>query len=405
MAMTELIVNLHKPHAKQAAIKRSQAKRKCVRAGRRGGKTTLASDIAVEEFLGGKRVLYATPTQEQIDRFWYLTKQALEQPLEHGVYYKNETKHIIERPGTENRIRAKTAWDADSLRGDYADYLILDEYQDMDPAAWELVGAPMLLDNDGDALFIYTSKRGKRGKHTRDLFKRAKEDTTGRWEAFTFSSLDNPHISEAALTDITGDMTNLAYRMEILAEDIEDDPNALWTRELINSSRVTKFPELTRVVVGVDPPGSPETECGIVAAGSVRIDDVLHAFVIDDPSKKGTPGEWGRAVVTAYHRNLADRVLGEANYGGDMVENTIKTVDKDVAYKAVHATRGKAIRAEPVSALYEKGRVHHVGDFEELEDEMCNWVPNSGMKSPNRLDALVWAITELMIRPSGSGLV
>src|SRR3972149_3449815 len=106
MAMTELIVNLHKPHAKQAAIKRSQAKRKCVRAGRRGGKTTLASDIAVEEFLGGKRVLYATPTQEQIDRFWYLTKQALEQPLEHGVYYKNETKHIIERPGTENRIRA-----------------------------------------------------------------------------------------------------------------------------------------------------------------------------------------------------------------------------------------------------------------------------------------------------------
>ena len=143
----------------------------------------------------------------------------------------------------------------------------------------------------------------------------------------------------------------------------------------------------------------------MVAAGSVRIDDVLHAFVIDDPSKKGTPGEWGRAVVTAYHRNLADRVLGEANYGGDMVENTIKTVDKDVAYKAVHATRGKAIRAEPVSALYEKGRVHHVGDFEELEDEMCNWVPNSGMKSPNRLDALVWAITELMIRPSGSGLV
>jgi len=401
----ELTVKLPLPHKHQVVIRQSKAKRKCVRAGRRAGKTTLAAMTTIEKFLEGRRILYATPTQEQIDRFWYLIKKALEEPLERGIYYKNETRHIIEREGTENCIRAKTAWDADSLRGDYADYLILDEYQDMDPEAWELVGAPMLLDNDGDALFIYTSKRGKRGKHTRDLFKRAKEDTTGRWEAFTFSSLDNPHISEAALRDITGDMTNLAYRMEILAEDIEDDPNALWTRELIKSNRVTKFPELTRVVVGVDPPGSPETECGIVVAGSVRIDDVLHAFVIDDPSKKGTPGEWGRAVVTAYHRNLADRVLGEANYGGDMVENTIRTVDGDVSYKAVHATRGKAIRAEPVSALYEQGRVHHVGDFEELEDEMCNWVPNSGMKSPNRLDALVWAITELMIRPSGSGLV
>src|SRR3990167_3668560 len=180
VTMGLLTVNLHKPHDKQATIKTSPAKRKVVRAGRRGGKTTLASDIAIEKFLDGRRVLYATPTQEQIDRFWYLIKKALEELLERGVYYKNETRHIIERPGTENRIRAKTAWDADSLRGDYADYLILDEYQDMDPAAWELVGAPMLLDNDGDALFIYTSKRGKRGKHTRDLFKRAKEDTTGR---------------------------------------------------------------------------------------------------------------------------------------------------------------------------------------------------------------------------------
>jgi hypothetical protein len=396
MRNLELTVNLPVLHTKQEEIKFSRAKRKVIRAGRRGGKTTLAADIAVDAFLDGCRVLYATPTQEQIDRFWFECKNALKEPLEANVYYKNETRHIIELEGTEQRIRGKTAWNADTLRGDYGDEVLLDEFQDMDPDALDLVVFPMLLDNDGNLTLIYTKKRGKKGKYASDLYTRAEEDKTGRWGAFTFTSHDNPHLSKDALSEITQDMTNLAYRMEIMAEDIGDDPNALWNRELINENRVLKAPELIRVVVGVDPPGGQRTECGIVVAGSAMVEDELHAFVIDDPSLAGSPGEWGNATVTAYHRNLADRVLGEANYGGDMVESTIRAVDPEVSYKAVRATRGKAVRAEPVVAQYERGKVHHVGEFGELEDEMCNWVPESGMLSPNRLDALVWAIADLL---------
>jgi phage terminase large subunit-like protein len=314
------------------------------------------------------------------------------------VFYKNETRHVIELPGTEQRIRAKTAWDADTLRGDYADFLILDEYQLMKSEAWELVGAPMLLDNDGDALFIYTKKKGAKGRHASELYKRAEADGTGRWAAFNFTSHDNPYISEDALADITQDMTNLAYRMEIMAEEIEDDPAALWTRETLRQNRVTSHPDLDRVVVGVDPPGSVAgDECGIVAAGIARVDGDMHGYVIHDASGHGTPAEWGGQCVATYNLVEADRLVAEKNFGGDMVEHTIRTVEGGdrVAFSAVWASRGKAVRAEPIAAYYERGLVHHVGMFEELEDELCMWVP--GDKSPNRLDAAVWALTELML--------
>jgi phage terminase large subunit-like protein len=378
-----------------------------IRAGRRSGKTTGAAVLATEGFLAGRRILYATPTQEQVDKFWWEVKAALEEPIEADVFYKNETRHIIELPGTEQRIRAKTAWDPDSLRGDYADLLILDEYQIMSEDAWGLVGAPMLADNNGDAVFIYTTKRGR--NHSKLLFQKAQEDTTGRWGTFVFSSFDNPHISAEALTDLTGDMTQLAYRAEILAEEIDDDPRALWTRAMI--THATHHPQLTRVVVGVDPPGTHDgAECGILAGGKALVNGVWHAYVVEDRSRQGTPAAWGSEVVACYHHNKADRVAGEANYGGDMVENTIRSVavgtgGRDVAYKSVHASRGKAVRAEPIVAMYEQGRVHHVGEFKELEDEMCNWVPGESGYSPNRIDALVWMVTELLIGSQELGVV
>lgn len=396
--MVTVTVNLKQPHQKQTDFIDSPVKRKVIRAGRRSGKTTGVAILAVEQFLRGRRILYATPTQEQVDTFWREVKLALDEPIQAGAFYKNETLHIIERQGTDQRIRAKTAWDADSLRGDFADILILDEFQDMAVEAWTLVGAPMLLDNNGDAIFIYTKKRGR--NHTNDLFKRARADDTGRWETFIFTSFDNPFISEEALADITDDMTNLGYRMEILAEDIADDPRALWNRGIIQ--HVTRHPDLTRVVVGVDPSGSATgDECGIVTAGSAVVESVKHAFVIADDSLRGSSAKWGMRVVTTYDHNRAGRVVGEANYGGDMVENTIRTVKgaQNISYKSVRATRGKAVRAEPVQALYERGRVHHVGEFEALENEQCSWVPGESDWSPGRIDALVWSITDLMLGP------
>ena len=152
----ELTVRLRNPHAWQRRIRNNPSKRKIIRAGRRGGKTYLAALIAAEAFLQGQRVLYATPTQDQVDTFWFEILRTFSEPIEARLLYRNVTKHLIEVPNTKQRIRAKTAWNADTLRGDYADLLILDEFQLMGQDTWEIVGQPMLLDSDGDALFIYT---------------------------------------------------------------------------------------------------------------------------------------------------------------------------------------------------------------------------------------------------------
>lgn len=359
---------------------------------------------AVLAFLAGRRVLYTAPTIDQVAMFWRTVCRALEAPIDAGVFYKNETKHILELPGTEQRIRAKTAWNADSLRGDYADDLIFDEWQLMNEDAWGEVGAPMLLDNNGNAVFIYTPpslhsrsvSKAKDPQHAAKLFKRAQQDS--RWDTFHFKSLDNPHISLEALDDIVHDMTALAYRMEIEAEDIDEAPGALWTRERIDASRLLKAPDMERVIVAIDPSVTATgDEAGIVVAGRAGDD----AYVLEDASLQGSPLTWATAAVTAYHRHKADRIVAESNNGGEMVEETIKQVDGTVPVTLVHASRGKHTRAEPIAAVYEQGRAHHVGNFLQLEDEQCLWVP--GDASPNRMDALVWAITALGMGGSGQG--
>ena len=407
--MPTAIVTIPNPHSKQRQFIDSGAKRKVVRAGRRGGKTVGMAICAVEKFLQGKRVLYAAPTQDQIDRFWTEVVRALQEPIDTGAYKKNETRHVVELPGTEQRIRAKTAWNADTLRGDYADVLILDEFQLMDETAWSEVGAPMLLDNDGDAIFIYTppslrsrsASKAKDPQHAAKLWKKANEDQTGRWAAFHFSSHDNPHISAEALAEISGDMTALAVRQEIEALDIDEAPGALWKRETIESSRVVKSPDnLSRVVVGVDPSTTTGgDEAGIITAGRLGND----YYTLADDSVQGSPETWAQAAITAFHRHKADCIVAEKNNGGEMVESVIKQAvinarAKDphlgnVPVRLVWASRGKATRAEPISAIAEKGRDHHVGSFALLEDELCLWQP--GDNSPNRLDAKVWAMTAL----------
>lgn len=400
--MPEYTVHLPRPHDKQRLFIDSPAKRKVIRAGRRGGKTVGNSIYAVEKFLAGRRVLYATPTAEQIGRFWATVTRALYEPIKAGVYYKNETEHIIELPGTEQRIRAKTAWNADTLRGDYADELILDEWQLMNEDAWEVVGAPMMLDTNGNATFIYTPpslhsrsvSKANDPQHAAKLYKKAAADTSGRWAVFNFTSNDNPYLSREALADITKDMTSLAYRMEILAEDVDEAPGAMWTRANIEANRVHSFPDFSRVVVGVDPTASSGgDEAGIITAGKAA----NHCYTLADDSCNGSPQVWATAAVTAYHRHKADCIVAEKNNGGEMVEAVIKQVDPNVRVKLVWASRGKATRAEPISAMSEQGRDHHVGSFPALEDELCLWIP--GDDSPNRLDAKVWAYTELMDFP------
>jgi phage terminase large subunit-like protein len=168
---------------------------------------------------------------------------------------------------------------------------------------------------------------------------------------------------------------------------------------MIEDHRTLDHPDLVRVVVGVDPPGGA-TECGIICGG---IDENGHGYVIDDRSLAASPEKWASEVVVCYNRNLSDRIVGESNFGGDMVQHTIEQVagEQVLSYKAVSASRGKAIRAEPIVALYEKGLIHHVGEFPDLEDEMCTWVPGVSKWSPNRLDALVWVFYDLMVGKTG----
>lgn len=160
-------------------------------------------------------------------------------------------------------------------------------------------------------------------------------------------------------------------RQELNAEVLDDNPGALWQREIIERTRVSQVPPLSRIVVGVDPEASSEeesAETGIIVAG-LGLNG--HGYVLDDRTLRGTPAEWGRQAVAAYHRWTGDRVVAEVNNGGEMVLYVLSTIDHTVAAKAVHASRAKQARAEPVSSLWEQGRCHMVGAFAELEDQMC----------------------------------
>jgi phage terminase large subunit-like protein len=191
-------------------------------------------------------------------------------------------------------------------------------------------------------------------------------------------------------------------RQELLAEILEDREGALFTQALIDAARVDKASELIRIVIAVDPAvtsNEDSDETGIIAAG-MDGRKPAHFYILDDQSLTASPEKWARRAVSAFHRHGADRVAAEVNQGGDLVEATIRNIDPDIAYRAVRATRGKAVRAEPISSLYEQGRVHHVGLFGELEDQMCDYVPGASA-SPDRMDALVWALTELSTHGRG----
>ncbi len=187
-------------------------------------------------------------------------------------------------------------------------------------------------------------------------------------------------------------------RQELDAEMLDDAPGALWQRDMLEATRVHEFPTLVRVVVAIDPnvsSDSPGAACGIVAAG---LGDDGHAYVLGDGSlDQPTPEQWAKAAISLYNAHDGDRIVGEVNNGGDLVESNVRSVDTNVPFKQVRASRGKAVRAEPIASFYEQKRVHHVGTFALLEDELCQWEPAESTWSPNRLDALVWALTELLL--------
>lgn len=185
-------------------------------------------------------------------------------------------------------------------------------------------------------------------------------------------------------------------RQELEAEILEDVPGALWKMSLIDKCRVTTQPLLLRIVIAVDPAITAKAdsdETGIIVAG---IDQLGKGYVLDDLSGIYSPQHWALIVIDAYRKWQADRVIAEVNQGGDMVETILRTIDPAVSYRSVHATKGKYTRAEPVAALYEQNKIRHIGSLAKLETQMTTWDPASEV-SPDRVDALVWAFTELLL--------
>jgi len=212
------------------------------------------------------------------------------------------------------------------------------------------------------------------------------------------STFDNArNLSETALAELKARYEGTRTgRQELYGELLEQAEGALWQRYWIEDTRVTpdKVPPLYRIVVAIDPAvtsGEDSDETGIITAGAASDG---HFYVLSDDTIRATPNEWGKRAIEAFRKHKADRIVAETNNGGDMVIMVLQQVDRNAPVTKVHATRGKRVRAEPISALYEQYRVHHVGAFPQLEDQMVMWTPESA-ESPDRLDALVWALTEL----------
>lgn len=210
----------------------------------------------------------------------------------------------------------------------------------------------------------------------------------------TFENAENLAESTLQMLKERYEGTTLG-RQELYAEVIDNMEGALWNNPTIDRARVRDYPDLQSIVVAIDPAvtaGADSDETGMVV---VAKDGNGEYYVLEDKSGKYSPDQWGKVACDLFHKWDADRVIAEVNNGGDLVERLIRTVDHTVRYKSVHATRGKLVRAEPIAALYEQGKVHHVGVFPELESQMCTYTGDRPKPSPDRLDALVWGLSEL----------
>jgi phage terminase large subunit-like protein len=290
---------------------------------------------------------------------------------------------------------AFSAEDPDALRGPQFDAAWSDELGKWRYAegAWDMLQFSLRLGAEPRQVVTTTPR-------ATPLMRRLLDDPSVRVTRMrTADNADN--LAPGFLARLTGMYggTRLA-RQELDGELIEDREDALWRRDAIEAARVAAAPALQRIVVAVDPPASAGKDadaCGIVAAG---IDAAGIGYVVADESVRGlSPEGWAARALRLYRALEADALVAEVNQGGDMVGSVMRVVDPGVPVTKVHATRSKHARAEPVSALYTQGRVRHVGAFPALEDEMCDFGPAglTGGRSPDRLDALVWALTHLML--------
>jgi predicted phage terminase large subunit-like protein len=291
-----------------------------------------------------------------------------------------------------------SAEEPDRLRGKQHMKLACDEIAAWrEPDAWDQALLGLRLGRKPQAVIATTPRPTK---IIRDLV------ANPRTHLIRGSTYDNKaNLSDAFVSQIIQkyEGTRLG-RQELNAEILDDVIGALWSRALLEQTRRTAAPPLSRIVVAIDPSvsaGEGANECGLIVAG---LGDDGHGYVLADESGVMAPVEWARKACQLYRTWSADRIVAEANQGGALVESTIRAVEKTVSFKAVHASRGKITRAEPIAALFEQGRAHIVGTSPQLEDQLCTYSAGSS-ESPDRLDAMVWALTELALTAQRPQLV
>ena len=304
-------------------------------------------------------------------------------------YYNRSTGLIRLKNGS--RIKLFSADEPDRLRGPqhhgaWCDELAAWRY----PDTWDQLQFGMRL---GQHPRVVVTTTPRNVPIIRTLSKR----TDGTVQVVRGSTFDNAkNLAPQALIELQARYANTRLgRQELYGELLEDSEGALWTRAMIEEARVESAPACYRIVVAIDPAvtsGEDADMTGIVVAGATPDG---HYWVLEDATMKGSPDAWARKAVELYRKWKADRVIAETNNGGDLVLEVLKQVDSTVALRKVTASRGKQVRAEPVSALSEQKRLHMVGAFPELEDQLVTWEPDS-RESPDRMDAMVWAITDLM---------
>ncbi|MGB3271813.1 MAG: terminase family protein [Xanthobacteraceae bacterium] len=366
-------------------------------AGRGAGKTRSGAEWICESVETGeaKRIALVAPTAHDARHVMVEGESGILSiaPAWNRPDYEPSRRKLTWKSGAE--AFTFSSEEADRLRGPQFDLAWADELAAWtDPqTAWDMLMLGLRLGRHPRWLATTTPRPIKLLK---DLLTR-KDVVISR--ATTFDNAANLASTFLEAVKARYEGTRLG-RQELNAELLSDTPGALWQLDWLDKGRVVRAPELKRIVVAIDPAvsnseGSDET--GIVVAG---IDHNDHGYVLADLSGRYGPRDWAIKAVCAYRDHKADRIVAEVNNGGAMVETTLRMVDASVPYRAVHASRGKVTRAEPISALYEQGKIHHVGTFSALEDQMCSFTSdfdrNRAGYSPDRLDALVWCLTELM---------
>jgi PBSX family phage terminase large subunit len=311
----------------------------------------------------------------------------LELARDGGVLAEFRSSDMLARLVNGSEIMFRSADDPDRLRGPNIGWFWLDEAAMMGVDVWNIM-LGRLREAPGRA-WLTTTPRGDNWIYDRWVRK-----ALPGYSMIRSSSRDNPFLPPDFIANLESAYTSRFARQEIEGEFLLDVPGALWKRADIDKNRVADARVFSRVVVGVDPKASTEadSETGIIVMG---LGQDGRAYVLADYSIDGSPEQWAQRVAYAYQQHSADRIVVEVNQGGDMVSSVLRATGVRLPIQTVRAARGKYTRAEPIAALYEQGKVAHVGVHSGLEDQLCTWTP--GDSSPDRLDALCWAAWALML--------